>query len=81
MSVHVGIIHMQWFIGLSSYKKSIANESYLFIKSDIPLQAIDDWVFKMPGLQALLLNKDEWKILGKIADILEVWIYKLIIIV
>jgi len=36
------------------------------------LQAIDDWVFKMPGLQALLLNKDEWKILGKIADILEV---------
>jgi hypothetical protein len=36
------------------------------------LQAIDDWVFKTPGLRALLLNEDEWETLGKIADILEV---------
>ena len=40
--------------------------------SDSHSQAIDDWVFKTPGLQALLLNEDEWKTLGKIADILEV---------
>jgi hypothetical protein len=37
------------------------------------LQAIDDWVFKTPGLQTLLLNDDEWKTLGEIADVLEVW--------
>ena len=36
------------------------------------LQAIDDWVFKMPGLCVLLLSEDEWETLGKIADILEV---------
>ena len=36
------------------------------------LQAIDDWVFKTPGLCALLLSEDEWETLGKIADILEV---------
>jgi hypothetical protein len=29
--------------------------------SDILFQAIDDWVFKTPGLQALLLSEDEWK--------------------
>jgi hypothetical protein len=38
------------------------------------LQAIDDWVFKTPGLRALLLNEDEWKTLGEIADVLEVWV-------
>ena len=27
----------------------------------------------MPGLRALLLNDDEWKTLGEIADVLEVW--------
>ena len=28
------------------------------------LQAIDNWVFKTPGLCALLLTEDEWKTLG-----------------
>jgi hypothetical protein len=41
---------------------------------DILLQAIDDWVFKTPGLRALLLNEDEWKTLGEIANVLEVWV-------
>jgi hypothetical protein len=40
------------------------------------LQAIDDWLFKTPGLRALLLNDDEWKTLGEIA---EVWVYDFII--
>jgi hypothetical protein len=35
-------------------------------------QAIDDWVFKTPGLRALLLNEDEWETLGEIANVLEV---------
>ena len=35
-------------------------------------QAIDNWVFKMPGLHALLLTENDWKILRDIADILEV---------
>jgi hypothetical protein len=42
------------------------------LSSDILFQAIDDWVFKTPGLQALLLSEDEWKILGEIGDIIEV---------
>jgi hypothetical protein len=40
--------------------------------SNVLLQAIDNWVFKTPGLRTLLLNEDEWKILGEIADVLEV---------
>jgi hypothetical protein len=48
--------------------------------TDILLQAIDDWVFKTPGLWALLLNEDEWKTLGEIADVLKVWVYNFIII-
>ena len=48
--------------------------------SDILLQAIDDWVFKTPGLRALLLNEDEWDTLREIADILEVRVYSVIIL-
>ena len=46
--------------------------------TDILLQAIDDWVFKTPSLQALLLDEDEWKTLGEIAVVLEVWVYNFI---
>ena len=35
-------------------------------------QAIDDWVFKTPGLRALLLTEYDWEILRGIADVLEV---------
>jgi hypothetical protein len=56
----------------SCYKKSVPNKSHSFITSEIHSQAIDDWVFKTPGLRALLLNEDEWKTLGEIADVLEV---------
>ncbi|KAF8632686.1 hypothetical protein AX15_001739 [Amanita polypyramis BW_CC] len=34
-------------------------------------EAIDDWVFKTPGLRTLLLTEDDWKTLREIADILE----------
>ena len=47
--------------------------TYICVRtSDILFQAIDDWVFKTPGLRALLLNEDEWKILGEIGDVIEV---------
>ncbi|KAF8806990.1 hypothetical protein BYT27DRAFT_7100375 [Phlegmacium glaucopus] len=41
-------------------------------RAELLQEAIDDWVFKTPGLRALLLSEDEWKTLGEIADILEV---------
>jgi len=41
---------------------------------DIFVQAIDDWVFKTPGLRSLLLSEDEWKTLGEIGDIIEAWV-------
>ncbi|KAI0300176.1 hypothetical protein BC826DRAFT_905589, partial [Russula brevipes] len=44
-------------------------------RAELLQEAIDDWVFKTPGLRALLLTEDEWKTLGEIADILEVWVY------
>ncbi|KIL56766.1 hypothetical protein M378DRAFT_35880, partial [Amanita muscaria Koide BX008] len=40
-------------------------------RAELLKEAIDDWVFKTPGLRTLLLNEDEWKSLGEIADILE----------
>ncbi|KAF8223565.1 hypothetical protein L208DRAFT_1207858, partial [Tricholoma matsutake] len=40
-------------------------------RAELLKEAIDDWVFKTPGLRALLLNEDEWKTLREIADILE----------
>ncbi|KAF8235445.1 hypothetical protein L208DRAFT_1257144, partial [Tricholoma matsutake] len=44
----------------------------MICRAQILREAIDDWVFKTPGLRALLLSEDEWETLGKIADILEV---------
>ncbi|KAF8233941.1 hypothetical protein L208DRAFT_1264556, partial [Tricholoma matsutake] len=41
-------------------------------RAELLKEAIDDWVFKTPGLRALLLNEDEWKTLREIADVLEV---------
>ncbi|KAI9450375.1 cytochrome P450 [Russula earlei] len=35
--------------------------------------AINDWVFKTPGLRTLLLDDNEWKTLGEMADILELF--------
>jgi hypothetical protein len=48
-------------------------------RAELLQEAIDDWVFKTPGLRALLLSEDEWKILGEIADVLEVRVYPLYI--
>lgn len=41
-------------------------------RAELLQEAIDDWVFKTPGLCALLLTEDDWKTLTEIADILEV---------
>lgn len=56
-----------------------SNKLHSSITSDVLLQAINNWVFKILGLQALLVSEDEWKTLGEIADILEVWVYSFII--
>ncbi|KAF8238034.1 hypothetical protein L208DRAFT_1244236, partial [Tricholoma matsutake] len=56
------------------------NYTHTMIRQAERLQeAINNWVFKTLGLQALLVNEDEWKTLGEIADILEVWVYSFII--
>ncbi|KAF8232857.1 hypothetical protein L208DRAFT_1210637, partial [Tricholoma matsutake] len=34
-------------------------------------EAVDDYIYQAPGLRALLLTDNDWKILGMIADILE----------
>ena len=47
----------------------MSNLIQLLYSSD---QAIDDWVFKTPGLRALLLTEYDWRILREIADVLEV---------
>ncbi|KAF8224238.1 hypothetical protein L208DRAFT_1224827, partial [Tricholoma matsutake] len=43
----------------------------MICRAQILREAIDNWVFKMPGLRVLLLSENEWETLGKIADILE----------
>ncbi|KAF8236858.1 hypothetical protein L208DRAFT_1250478, partial [Tricholoma matsutake] len=49
------------------------NYTHVMIRrAELLKEAIDDWVFKTPGLCALLLNEDEWKTLREIADIREV---------
>ncbi|KAF8232759.1 hypothetical protein L208DRAFT_1270277, partial [Tricholoma matsutake] len=44
----------------------------MICQAELLKEAINDWVFKTPGLRALLLMEDEWKTLGEMADILEV---------
>ncbi len=38
------------------------------------IQAVDTWTFETEETRPLLLSKTEWKLLGDLADILEVCI-------
>lgn len=38
----------------------------------IPLQAVDEWVFRTPEVADLGLSRSDWALLEKIADLLEV---------
>ena len=74
MCTHVGTTHTM--IRQAELLQEVGLKCTVFIcKIWYSLQAIDDWVFKTPGLHGLLFTEDEWKTLREIADVLEVWVY------
>jgi len=76
MCAHIGTTCMQWFVELSCSKRSVS-KNHIGYSIDILLQAINNWVFKTPGLHVLLLTENEWKNWGKLQTSLRyVWAHE-----